>query len=145
MEARQSSFDDGNRRREFSGGWQEQWWAGPSARFSTTARLWTGANSIDNAVYFNPPRATSVSGEANLEWFGFRGYNTSLSHLLSASVGSFAQQGYDSLGTFGLRYELRYRLDDQTELSTGYGMSRRPFDGVQESFRNFSLNFNRRF
>lgn len=145
VDMRRMHYTDGNQRSETSANWHELWVAGPRYRVSTDARIGTSRNTKTDAVYFNPASDRSLGVESLVEWLGFRDYNRSLWHAVGLNLGSYAQEGFSAKPTMGLKYEMRYRMDDQTELAGGYGINRRTYDGNYTTLHNVFLNFNRRF
>jgi hypothetical protein len=101
-------------------------------------------NTLNNAVYFNPEHDQSVSLIHATAFI----YDTRFKRhvdTLSFSVGTYAQAGFGSHGTYGVSYEQDYDFDDDRNLIVGVGIDRNYFDGEREDDWRVSLQYRRRF
>ncbi len=145
FDAMRQSYSDGNRRNEFGLGWSERWKEWTDARFSTQASAYTMSNTLETAPYFNPSRGSTLSGDLLYERAGWRHLNGSLWHEFGMRLGAFDQSGYAVTSIAGLRYGLRWRPDDATDLTFGYWLTHRAYDGAYGYYHNANLSLVRRF
>ncbi len=139
---RHLAYSDGNRRNGATLWWEERWISGPIYKFTSTLTAGASRASLDPALapYFNPPRDASVEATLASEWLTWRRYARSFTQRLLVGVGNYAQDGFATLAVASLRYEHEWTRDRRLRLRYGIGISRHPYDGVQQNRQFAFLN-----
>jgi biofilm PGA synthesis protein PgaA len=145
IDIRLHDFSDGNRRKEWGASYSRMFSAEYNKRFTAGVALSGMHNSLQGTPYFNPRRAIGAEFSLGGEWLQWREQQASLWHRVNVSAGTFNQDGYDTLPTARISYELDWTASDLAEYRIGFGRGMHPYDGVQD-FRNFiNFGYNRRF
>ena len=136
-------FSDGNRRDAVQARWTERVIAGPVYKLEVTGAVYASRTTSSGTAYFNPSRDVSPTLEFANEWLQWRRYTRAFRHRLVVTVGQYAQQGFSSGQTAGVRYEQEWEADDRLTFRYGIGRSAHPYDGVRTTrdFAYFHLNW----
>ncbi len=138
-------FSDGNTRNEWGATYTYVFETEYQRRFSLGIGLSGMSNSLLGTPYFNPAKALSTDFSLTGEWLQWREQQKSVWHRLAVSAGTYDQDGFDSLPSARIQYELDWTASDATALKFALGRSMHPYDGVQD-FRNYAnFSVNRRF
>lgn len=117
----------------------------PRFDFDGIIELYGSSNSRDDAPYYNPAADFKIRGVLKGEHILYRFYESSLVHQLSAGVGVYAQQDYDTGPVGSLRYELRYNYNPLIEARLGGEIGQNRYDGEDEPYYKFNLMIHAKF
>jgi biofilm PGA synthesis protein PgaA len=138
-------FSDGNRRSEWSANYTKLIEVDYQKRYSVGVGLSGMRNTINGTPYFNPSRALSTDFTLAGEWLHWREEQKNLWHRITLNAGTYDQEGFDTLPTARINYEIDWTASDVMALRFGVGRAMHPYDGAQD-FRNYvNFSFNRRF
>ncbi len=101
-------------------------------------------NTLENTVYFNPIRDTTVAIKHRTSFVFDSKYDRHVDHL-SVFLGQYDQQGYSAKATYGASYEQQYDFSRIHSLSWWLEVASRIFDGERETVGSFLINYNRKF
>lgn len=107
--------------------------------------LYGSTNSRDDAPYYNPEADLKIRGVLKGEHILYRFYEHSLAHQLSAGLGIYAQQDYDTGPVGSLRYELRYNYNPLIEARLAGEIGQNRYDGEDEPYYKFNLMIHAKF
>lgn len=133
-------FDDGNRRRVLAGSWFELWQSEPRFRLESYASLGGSTNTRRDAPYFNPQADAWADVTLTGQWLTWREYEHSFKQRLHGTLGAYWQKGFSTLPILGIRYEHEWERQRSWVLRYGIGVTRRPYDGQQETRWQFYLD-----
>ena len=135
-------FSDDNRRDAAALAWTERWISGPVFKLDSILGLAVSRNSASNAVYFNPSSDREATATLVGEWTTWRRYRRSMTQQLQVFGGRYWQNDFESGTTSGAQYGHAWSIDDAFTVSYGIGISKHPYDGVQETRHYGYLNLN---
>ncbi len=150
-------FNDGNNRTALAASWSERLYSGYGRTLDLQTAAYTSANSLRDAVYFNPRRDFAVSGTLAADWLTWRHYERSFNQRVAVSVGLYRQQSGDSSSSlshgqtygwnpfYGVHYEHEWQFGPDRSLRYGVGARRFPYDGKYENSRYIDATLNWRF
>lgn len=133
-------FSDTNRRRNLFTTLGYAYELAPRREQRVFLEYFQSRNTLDAAVYFNPPRDRSVSVVHKTDIVLNTRFRRHVDHL-SLSAGTYDQQGFGGHGIWGIRYEQDYDFTDRAALSVGAGYARRVYDGVGEFETSLNVSF----
>jgi len=133
MDVAASRFSDGNQRQAFSVSGSERLVTRPHVKLDLLVDASAQHNNQDAArPYFNPARDLMLLPGLRATHILHRRYETVWEQFVTASVGSYRQQGFGSGSVLGLSYGQRLRYDDVLELMASVNAISRPYDGRRE-------------
>ena len=138
----QLRYDDGNRRDRLSAAGGHRFISRPHLQVEVLGNASASRSSLDGAPYFNPSRDASGEIGIRLDHIGWRRYERSFRERLTASVGSYWQEGFGNHGIPMLRYEHEWRFETLgNSLLYGVSWSRPVYDGNREERVAFDLEY----
>ncbi|WP_367847686.1 poly-beta-1,6 N-acetyl-D-glucosamine export porin PgaA [Rhodoferax sp. WC2427] len=150
-------FNDGNQRSALAASWSERLYSGYGRTLDLQTAAYTSANSLRDAVYFNPRRDFAVSETLAADWLTWRHYERSFNQRIAVSVGLYRQQSGDGSSSasygktygwnpfYGVHYEHEWQFGPDRSLRYGIGARRFPYDGKFETSRYIDATLNWRF
>lgn len=140
-----SEFSDGNERTALLTSLDWNYSPGPFFRHHLIPEIYASRNTLAGAPYFNPSRDFSLALTHMTEWLV--SLSPTYRHLdrLFVTAGSYDQEGYGAMTTWGVRYEQDYNWGDDTSLLWNIGYYRRIYDGNPEMEPRFLLAVRKRF
>ena len=150
-------FNDGNNRTALAASWSERLYSGYGRTLDLQTAAYTSANSLRDAVYFNPRRDFAISETLAADWLTWRHYERSFNQRVAVSVGLYRQQSGDGSSSasygqtygwnpfYGVHYEHEWQFGPDRSLRYGIGARRFPYDGKYENSRYIDATLNWRF
>lgn len=151
-------FNDGNSRTALAANWSERLYSGYGRTLDLQTAAYTSANSLRDAVYFNPKRDFAVSETLAADWLTWRHYERSFNQRVAVSLGLYRQQSGDGSGSpltydqtygwnpfYSVHYEHEWQFGPDRSLRYGIGARRFPYDGKYENSRYIDATLNWRF
>ena len=151
-------FNDSNNRTALAASWSERLYSGYSHTLDLQTAAYTSANSLRDAVYFNPKRDFAVSETLAADWLTWRHYERSFKQRMAVGVGLYRQQSGDGSGSpltyhqtygwnpfYNLHYGHEWQFGADQSLRYGVGTRRFPYDGKYENGRYMDIALNCRF
>lgn len=150
-------FNDGNRRKSLALSWTERLYSGYGKTLDLQTAAYASANTLRDAIYFNPARDTALSATLTGDWLTWRRYDKTFSQRLAVTLGSYRQasdvrpQGVWQRESYGwnafhdIRYEHEWNIGPDFSTRYGVGTRRFPYDGVYETKGYFYLHATWRF
>jgi biofilm PGA synthesis protein PgaA len=150
-------FNDGNNRTALAASWTERLYSGYGRTLDLQTAAYTSANSLRDAVYFNPRRDFAISQTLAADWLTWRHYERSFNQRVAASVGLYRQQSGDGSSSasygntygwspfYGVHYAHEWQFGPDRSLRYGIGARRFPYDGKYENSRYIDATLNWRF
>lgn len=138
---KQTRYDDGNRRTEWSGYGVQRLLSRPHLTVDGTADLFAGRASQDDAPYFNPRSDHAWSLGARAHHVAWRHYDRQLQQRLDVSVGQYWQQGHGSAWIPRLQYRHEWKLGIGQVLGYGVNWSRPVYDGQRERHLGWDIEY----
>lgn len=139
-------FNDGNRRKSFAASWTERLYSGYGKTLDLQPALYASANTLRDAIYFNPSRDVALSVTLAGDWLTWRRYDKSFNQRAAITVGSYKQfsdvhapgggwmrEDYGWNVFHDLRYEHEWNIGPDFSTRYGIGTRRFPYDGVYET------------
>lgn len=134
------NFSDGNVRNGTGVQWRERWLSTPRLQLESTLAAERGRYRMhDDRPYFSPASGSSLQASVWAQWLTWRSSGRSFYQGVELAAGRYHQQGFGSGATWNLRYEHRWVLGPQAELSYGLSLGSHPYDGVREQQRRLYL------
>ncbi len=138
----QLRYDDGNRRERVTAVARHRFISRPHLFVDVLGNAGTSRSNLDDAPYFNPSRDASGEFGIRLDHIGWRRYERRFSERLTASVGSYWQEGFGNHWIPTLRYEHEWRFKTfGSALLYGASWSRPVYDGNREERVAFDLEY----
>ena len=151
-------FNDGNRRKSMAASWTERLYSGYGKTLDLQTAAYASANTLRDAIYFNPARDIALSATLTGDWLTWRRYDKTFNQRLSVTLGSYKQfsdvrsAGGDWMReTYGwntfhdVRYEHEWNIGPDFSARYGIGTRRFPYDGVYETKGYFYAHATWRF
>lgn len=137
-------FSDGNDRKSY--------YTSLSYGYEMTARreqrvileLSGSRNTLENTVYFNPLRDTTLAVVHRTSFIFDSQYDHHVDHL-SVFLGQYDQQGYSAEATYGASYEQQYTFSRIHSFSWWLQIASRIYDGDRETVGSFLASYTRKF
>jgi len=107
--------------------------------------IYGSTNSLDDAPYYNPKSDLSIKGTVKGEHLLYRFYDKALVQQISAGLGVYAQENYNTGAIGSLRYELRYNYHPRIEAALGGELGRNRYDGEDEPYYKFNFLIHAKF
>ncbi len=138
-------FNDGNRRKSLALSWTERLYSGYGKTLDLQTAAYASANTLRDAIYFNPAHDTALSATLTGDWLTWRRYDKTFNQRLSVTLGTYKQasdvrpQGVWQRETYGwnafhdIRYEHEWNIGPDFSTRYGVGTRRFPYDGVYET------------
>lgn len=139
-------FNDGNRRKSLAASWTERLYSGYGRTLDLQPALYASANTLRDAIYFNPARDVALSVTLAGDWLTWRRYDKSFNQRVAVTVGSYKQfsdlhapgggwmrEHYGWNRFHDLRYEHEWNIGPDFSTRYGVGTRRFPYDGVYET------------
>jgi len=140
------TLSDGNRRRSWSGHWDERWLSGPRYQLSTQVGVATSRNDqTPAAVYFNPGRDASWWLSTKHEWPLVTTHDSRWVLRAEAAVGAYWQQGYGRAPVRTFALEAAWRGPRGREWRVGWSRTRHPYDGVIDTASKLMVHWEQRW
>lgn len=139
VQAQQTNYSDGNRRRSNGARWQERWYSGPRLQLQTTLGADSARNALQTVPYFSPRGERGMALDARAQWLTWKRDDRRLVQVLEAGTGRYRQDGFGSGATQHLRYAHEWAWGPGNSLRYGLGTSVHPYDGVSERRREVFL------
>lgn len=118
---------------------------GPFFRHHLIPEIYSSKNTLTDTPYFNPSRDLSLGLTHMTEWMMTLAPNYRHADRLFLTIGSYDQEGFETMTRWGVRYEQDYSWNDTTSLLWNIGYYRNIYDGNPEMEPRFLLAFRRRF
>ena len=151
-------FNDGNHRSALAASWSERLYSGYGHMLDLQTAAYTSANSLRDAVYFNPKRDFSLSETLAANWLTWRHYERSFKQRVALSAGLYRQQSGDGSASrlthdqtygwnpfYGVYYAHEWQFGTDRSLRYGIGARRFPYDGKYENNRYIDTTLNWKF
>ena len=126
-------FSDGNRRQATGVDFAQRLISVPHFDLTGRVEVYGSRNSLVGAPYYNPKADFSAGGGLTAQHMIWRRYDTSITQVLKADAGLYAERGYKANWTAAATYEHRWRFDPRTEFAYGVSVFRRVYDGSPET------------
>ncbi|GHC74495.1 poly-beta-1,6 N-acetyl-D-glucosamine export porin PgaA [Pseudorhodoferax aquiterrae] len=139
-------FNDGNRRKSFAASWTERLYSGYGKTLDLQPAFYASANTLRDAIYFNPARDMALSVTLAGDWLTWRRYDKSFNQRAAITIGSYKQfsdvhapgggwmrEDYGWNFFHDLRYEHEWNIGPDFSTRYGVGTRRFPYDGVYET------------
>lgn len=139
-------FNDGNRRKSLAVSWTERLYSGYGRTLDLQPAFYASANTLRDAIYFNPARDMALSVTLAGDWLTWRRYDRSFNQRAAITVGSYKQfsdvrppggswmrEDYGWNFFHDLRYEHEWNIGPDFSTRYGIGTRRFPYDGVYET------------
>jgi len=142
------AFNDGNQRRSLSISWFERLYSAYGRTLDLQAAAYASANTLRDAIYFNPKQDVAWSATLTGDWLTYRRYERSFNQRLALTLGTYKQTseinqpGGWANRDYGwnifeeLRYEHEWQWGPDFSIRYGIGSRRFPYDGIYET-KNF--------
>ncbi|MCI0504939.1 MAG: hypothetical protein L0Z73_02400 [Gammaproteobacteria bacterium] len=101
-------------------------------------------NTLDNTVYFNPERDTTIAVVHRTSFIFDSRYDSHVDHL-SVFLGQYDQEGYGADATYGASYEQQYDFSPVHSFSWWLEAASRIYDGERETVGSFLASYTRKF
>lgn len=138
----QLRYDDGNRRDRLSAVASHRFISRPHLLVDVFGNAGTSQSSQEDAPYFNPSRDASGEIGIRLDHIGWRRYERQFRERLTASVGTYWQEGFGNHWIPALRYEHEWRFKTLgSSLLYGASWSQPVYDGNREERVVFDLEY----
>ncbi|WP_455223597.1 hypothetical protein [Kaarinaea lacus] len=137
-------FSDGNDRRSYYTNLGYAYEMTDKREQRVIAELSGSSNTLDNTVYFNPKRDTTIALVHRTSFVFDSKYDRHVDHL-NIFFGQYDQEGYSAKATYGASYEQQYDFSNVHSLSWWLEIASRVFDGERETIGSFLVNYNRKF
>jgi biofilm PGA synthesis protein PgaA len=132
---------DGNTRSDLGAYADQAFTLADSLQANVRLDLGQTTNTKSGVAYYSPKKLGSYSATTTFtHWIKQSGQYSWL-HKLALGAGEISQQDYATASSYALSYEHEWRLGPARTLSAALGQSRRPYDGVQDRRRTFSLRW----
>lgn len=150
-------FNDGNRRKSLSASWTERLYSGYGKTLDLQSAAYASANTLRDAIYFNPAHDVALSATLTGDWLTWRRYDRSFNQRLAVTLGVYKQtsdvrrQGRWTQESYGwndfqdVRYEHEWNIGPDFSTRYGIGARRFPYDGVYETKGYIYLHASWRF
>ena len=102
------------------------------------------SNTLENTVYYNPLRDTTLSLVHRTSFVFDSKYDRHVDHL-RVFIGQYSQEGYDTKPTYGASYEQEYDFSTVHSFGWWLQVASRVFDGERETIGSFLVNYTRKF
>jgi biofilm PGA synthesis protein PgaA len=122
-------FSDGNQRTLADARYTQKIIAVPHFSLGAQAELYTSANTLPNAAYYNPRADGSATIGLTAEHMIWRRYDRSLTQVLTLAGGMYGERYFRGGPIGSVSYEHRWRFDPWTAFSYGVSLSERLYDG----------------
>ncbi|WP_455202716.1 hypothetical protein [Kaarinaea lacus] len=107
-------------------------------------QLYGSQNTLENTVYYNPLRDTSLSLVHRTSFIYDSRYDRHVDHL-ALFVGQYDQQGYSTKAIYGASYSQEYDFSRVHSFNWWLEIASRVFDGDRETIGSFLVNYTRKF
>ncbi|WP_455206856.1 hypothetical protein [Kaarinaea lacus] len=108
------------------------------------AELSGSRNTLDNTVYYNPKRDTTISLVHRTTFIYDTKYDRHID-ILSAFLGQYSQEGYSNKATYGASYEQQYDFSRIHSFRWWLQIASRIYDGERETIGSFLVDYTRKF
>lgn len=139
-------FNDGNRRKSFAASWTERLYSGYGKTLDLQPALYASANTLRDAIYFNPARDVALSVTLAGDWLTWRRYDKTFNQRAAITIGTYKQfsdvrppggswmrEDYGWNQFHDVRYEHEWIIGPDFSTRYGIGTRRFPYDGVYET------------
>lgn len=107
--------------------------------------VYGSTNTRDDAPYYNPKSDLKIKATLTGEHIIHRYYERSFVHQLSAGLGIYAQQDFETGPIGSLRYELRYTYLPRLEARLAGEIGQNRYDGEDEPYYKFNFMIHAKF
>ncbi len=125
-------YNDDNVRRIMGLNIFQRLYIGPYLQVALQGSLYMSTNSRLDRVYYNPEKDFSYGFALDVWQHIYRRYYFKFVHRVILEYGSYWQKGYGAGGTWILRYEHHWDLDDRRAFLYGISRSQQRYDGKPE-------------
>jgi biofilm PGA synthesis protein PgaA len=138
-------FTDQNRRIAANANLKQQLYGKPHFRINAIAGLYTSANTISNATYFNPKNDFSTDIQLNFQHTIYRKFEFNYLHQLTITTNRYKQYNFAPGYVGNFKYEQTIDLNYTKSIGWSFTKGERLYDGIKEPFLFFEINFHGRF